>query len=182
MTLRHEVRNAIPSASHPITHATLEDLPYLNGVISETLRLYPSIPATMRQSICDTIIAGTSIPAHTLIFICPYAINRAVEGWGPNANDFVPERWIDTTADGVQRPNKHGGAPSNFNDLTFLHGPRACIGKDFAKAELRAAVAAIVGRFAFELQYPAEEVVPAAVITMKPAGGLKLRMKVVEGW
>ncbi len=79
-------------------------------------------------------------------------------------------------------PNNNGGASTNFAQITFLHGPRSCIGKDFAKAELRCAVAGVVGRFAFEMQDPKQEIHIAGAVTTKPVEGMNLKMWRVEGW
>ena len=78
--------------------------------------------------------------------------------------------------------NNSGGAESNYSQLTFLHGPRSCIGQNFAKAELRCLIAAFVKAFEWEMVNPNEEVIPAGVITIKPKKGLHLRLKPLEGW
>lgn len=179
--LRAEIRKAIPDSNSPVTWDLLESLPYLNGVCEETLRLYPTVPTTIREAVRTTQVAGVTVPRDTLMLIVPFAINRNPEAWGANANEIVPERWIDVI-DGKERPNKNGGAPSNFSDITFLHGARACIGKDFAKAELRCAVAGVVGKFSMEMEDPEEEILVSGVVTTKPVQGMKLCMKVVEGW
>lgn len=157
-------------------------MPYLNGVCEETQRLFPTVPATIREAVRETTVAGVTIPKDTLILICPYAVNRAPAAWGPDADQIVPERWIDTLPDGTKRPNKNGGAPSNFSEITFLHGQRACIGRDFAKAELRCAIAGVVGKFNIEMEDPNEELTIAGVITTKPVQGMKLKMRPIEGW
>ncbi|KAJ5880478.1 uncharacterized protein N7473_011531 [Penicillium subrubescens] len=180
--LRTEIRTKIPSATHPITHTDLESLPLLNGVCQEVLRLYPTVPATIRESIRDTTVAGKHVPRGTRLILCPYAINRAPIFWGEDGDAFVPERWIDTDKNGNQVPNNNGGASTNFAQITFLHGQRACIGKDFARAELRCAVAGVVGRFAFEMQDPKQEIHIAGAVTTKPVEGMNLKMWRVEGW
>ncbi|CEJ61736.1 Putative Cytochrome P450 monooxygenase [Penicillium brasilianum] len=180
--LRTEIRTKIPSATHPITHADLESLPLLNGVCQEVLRLYPTVPVTIREAICNTTVAGKHVPRGTRLILCPYAINRAPIFWGEHGEEFLPERWIDTDKAGNQIPNNNGGASTNFAQITFLHGQRACIGKDFARAELRCAVAGVVGRFAFEMQDPKQEIHIAGAVTTKPVEGMNLKMWRVEGW
>ncbi|OQE15446.1 hypothetical protein PENSTE_c028G07114 [Penicillium steckii] len=142
--LRQEIRETIPSPDASVSWQDLEAMPYLNGVCQEVLRLYPTVPMTGREAIRETTIAGKKIPKGTTVALCPQAVNRSYEFWGENADQFLPERWIDTDPEtGKQSPNKHGGASTNFAQITFLHGPRACIGKDFAKAEFRCAVAGL---------------------------------------
>jgi cytochrome P450 len=185
--VRTEVRNALPGdVSHSAKASTglserLEALPYLNAVCNETLRLYPTVPIVLRTAIRDTRIGDTIVPKDTQILIAPAAINRSYDLWGTDADEFRPERWIDKKADGQLKPNNHGSASSNYSYLTFLHGPRSCIGQGFAKAELRVLVATWVKKFEFEMNNPNDKVVAAGVVTVKPQHGLNLRVKILDG-
>lgn len=78
--------------------------------------------------------------------------------------------------------NHHGGAPTNFAQITFLHGQRLCIGKGLARAELRCVAAGVVGRFVMQMQRPEEEIHIAGAVTTKPKEGMHLKMTRVEGW
>ncbi|PNP82923.1 hypothetical protein FNYG_03801 [Fusarium nygamai] len=175
--LREEVRNSLPEdlATNPTVDLAgiLEQLPYLNGVMHETLRLYPTVPLTMRQAIRDTRIGDQFIPEGTDIMVSIWYINRSEAIWGPDATEFKPERWI--TDDG--KPNQNGGASSNYNFLTFLHGPRSCIGQGFAKAELRCLLATMVRSFEWTLSMDDKLVMPRGVITIKPENGMYLDLK-----
>ncbi|KGO35829.1 Cytochrome P450 [Penicillium expansum] len=77
---------------------------------------------------------------------------------------------------------RRGGASTNFAQITFLHGQRSCIGKDFARAELRCAIAGVVGRFLFEMQDPKQVIHVAGAVTIKPVEGTHLRIRRVDGW
>ncbi|KAB8205654.1 Cytochrome P450 [Aspergillus parasiticus SU-1] len=180
--LRTEIRERIPSGNHPITWSDLETLPLLNGVCQEVLRLYPTVPMTIREAVRDSVVAGKHIPRGTRILLCPYAINRSPEFWGNDGEEFRPERWIDTDKNGQLVTNNNGGASTNFAQITFLHGQRSCIGKDFARAELRCAVAGVVGRFRFEMQNPKQKIHIAGAVTTKPVEGMHLRMSRVDDW
>ncbi|RAQ58065.1 cytochrome P450 monooxygenase [Aspergillus flavus] len=180
--LRTEIRERIPSGNHPITWSDLETLPLLNGVCQEVLRLYPTVPMTIREAVRDSVVAGKHIPKGTRILLCPYAINRSPEFWGNDGEEFRPERWIDTDKNGQLVTNNTGGASTNFAQITFLHGQRSCIGKDFARAELRCAVAGVVGRFRFEMQNPKQKIHIAGAVTTKPVEGMHLRMSRVDDW
>ena len=167
------------------TSADVEALPYLNAVVNEALRLYPSVPATAREAVRDTYIPVKQengglverlIPAGTRVQLLPWAINRSPSIWGPDAEQFVPDRWI-----GEGRANT-GGQSSNYSQITFLHGPRSCIGQGFAKAELKCLVATLFGRIEVQLADPAKKVFPAGVITTKPNDGMHLKMRSIEGW
>jgi len=72
------------------------------------------------------------------------AMNTSPVIWGPDGREFKPERWLE------------GGLPKKameiqgYNHLmTFIDGPRHCIGKNFAVAEFKAALAVLVANFSF---------------------------------
>ncbi|KAF1938889.1 cytochrome P450 [Clathrospora elynae] len=181
--LREEIHKTIPNPkalSNPTFDIAnlLENMPYLNGVCNEVLRLFPTIPVSARVAIRDTTIAGQFIPSGTMSFIVPWAINRNPALWGPDSEDFVPERWIDKD---TGRATMNGGANSNYAFLTFLHGPRSCIGERFARAEMRSLIATFVGSFEMEMADPGEKVIVGGTITSKPMKGMRLRLKAV-GW
>ncbi|KAK6430844.1 hypothetical protein LTR95_012998 [Oleoguttula sp. CCFEE 5521] len=180
--LREEVRSLLPSPSSPITATQLDSCHYLHAVCSEVLRLYSPVSMTLRIADKDATLNGHFIPADTTIILAPWAINNSKKLWGEDAHDFKPERWLD--ADG--KANNKGGADSNFSFLTFLHGPRSCIGQKFAQAEFACIVAAWVGTFetSFEensLLATGEPEIKGG-ITSKPKGGLWVNLKEVPGW
>ena len=73
----------------------------------------------------------------------------------------------------IKRANKH--FPSSL-------GPRSCIGLQFAKSEFHCLLAAVIGRFEVELEPKDKEIGVETGIVARPKGGLKLRMRVVDGW
>ncbi len=177
--LRDEIRSNLPSVNDPtrtVTAAMLDRLPYLHAVCNEVLRVYSPVPLTLRVAAKDTTIVGQFVPKGTTIILSPWAINTSKELWGADAAEFNPDRWL-----GPGRTNT-GGADSNYSFLTFLHGPRSCIGQSFAKAEFACLVAAIVGRFEMELENKDADVEIQGGITAKPKGGLNVSMKALEGW
>ncbi|KAH7090696.1 cytochrome P450 [Paraphoma chrysanthemicola] len=181
--LRAEIHQYIPNPealSEPNFDiaALLESLPYLNGVCNEVLRLYPTIPVTARMTSRDTSVAGHPLPKGTVMTIVPWATNRNPELWGQDAEQFVPGRWIDKE---TGRASMNGGADSNYSFLTFLHGPRSCIGERFARAELRALVAVLVGSFVLQMADPNEEVIVGGTVTSKPMHGMRLKLE-STGW
>lgn len=108
-----------------------------------------------------------------------WGINRSPHLWGSDAASFVPERWIDAH---TGKANNTGGQTSNYANLTFLHGPRSCIGERFARSELKALMAIWVGRLAMEMADPNEVPVPAGAITTKPRDGMRLKLRILDGW
>lgn len=145
-------------------------MPYLNAVTSEQLRLYPVVPITGRTAIRETTLLGQVIPKGTMIISSPWAINRSTATWGPDAEEFKPERWLGEKAK----------SRSPYDILTFLHGPRGCIGQAFSRAELKCLVAAMVMKFEMKMEDPTEKIEPAGLITVKPKNGLRLRLREIS--
>lgn len=157
----------------------MEELPFLNGIINETLRLFPTVPLTQRVAIRDTTLGGYRVPAGTNIYFSPWLIHRSKEIWGPEADQFVPERWI-KVENGVQKKDPSGGMRSNLDFTTFLHGPRSCIGQSFAKAELRCLTAALVSQYEWILCVEGTYIPMRGLVTLNPARGLPLRLTPLE--
>lgn len=181
--LRAEIRAKLPSVDEDkeVNSFDIDHMPYLNAVCSEVLRYYPPVPVTLREAAVDTTILGEHIPAGTSIFIVPWATNKDKALWGPDADKFIPDRWL---SNGVT--NAHGGASSNYAMETFLHGPRSCIGQAFARAEFACLLAAWVGRLEFELwnseEMDVNKLEIKAGVTARPAKGMWVKARVLEGW
>ncbi|KAL8786457.1 MAG: hypothetical protein Q9213_002773 [Squamulea squamosa] len=171
--LRDELRSANlpdPRSFHSSVSASqIDHLPYLNAFCNEILRLYPPIPATVRVATCDTSIIGHHVPKGTNIFLAPWATNANKELWGEDAEDFKPERWTDSSID------------NNYAFMTFLHGPRSCIGQGFARGELLCLVAAWVSCFETSFEVDGYQIEVKNGLTPRPAG-LSVRVKVLEEW
>ncbi|KAL8995735.1 MAG: hypothetical protein Q9169_004593 [Polycauliona sp. 2 TL-2023] len=178
--LRDEVQSLLPNpVDEPdaiVTSDMIEKMPYLNNVSREVLRLFPPVAVTMRVAVKDTTICGQYIPQGTTLMIPPWAVNGSTELWGPDATEFKPERWQRST-DG----KSVGNVSSNYQSLTFLHGPRSCIGQSFAMGEFQCLVAAWVGAFVTELQDPDFVPVIRDGITARPKDGLHVRVTPVAG-
>lgn len=178
--LRQEVAEAFPAGFSPDSDVdlgvTLEQMPYLNGIMNETFRLYPTVPMTIRVAQRDSRIGDYFIPKDTTLVMSMWLINRSPSIWGADAGVFRPERWIND--DG--KPNQNGGSSSNYDFLTFLHGPRSCIGQNFAKAEMRCLLSAMVSSFRWELAMDEAKVIPRGVITIKPEHGMYLKLTPLE--
>lgn len=177
--LRAEVRASLPrpDSGNSITAADIERLPYLNAVCAEVLRHHSPVPLTLREANIDTTIQGVHVPKGTMLYLVAWATNRDPNLWGPDVDEFQPERWLHDAS---------GGAETNYALLTFLHGPRSCIGEKFARAEFACLLATFVGRFEFELADPGmadERTIPIRRgATSKPENGLWMKTRKVEGW
>ncbi|CAG8474783.1 15421_t:CDS:2 [Dentiscutata heterogama] len=123
------------------SHDSLKNLKYLNAVIYETLRLFPaSIGGILRQTTKDTVIDGYFIPKDTAVSASIWTVHKSKEIWGPDADDFVPERWINS---------KNSSMKNAF--YGFGAGSRNCIGVNFAWMEMRLLLASLLLNFKFEM-------------------------------
>ena len=174
--LREEVREHVDSLDDHVDSTKLDGMPYLHAVCNEVLRLYSPVPLTLRDAAVDTTILGQFVPKGTKVILCPWAVNHSKELWGDDAGEFNPDRWM------AAGQTNSGGAVSNYAFLTFLHGPRSCIGMKFAVAELAALLAAFVGTFEFVMTDPEEEIIIKGGITARPRNGMRVNLTRVEGW
>ncbi|KAJ7896534.1 cytochrome P450 [Mycena leptocephala] len=144
----------------------LNALPYLDCVVRETQRAHASVPVVSRVAMRDDVIPletpytdrnGTVHETIRLmkgqVVILPIlAVNRDLAIWGPDADQFIPERWERSPAISTSIP----GLWSSM--LTFLGGPRACIGFRFSLVELKALLFTLVRSLEFELAVPAADI------------------------
>ncbi|TFL06721.1 cytochrome P450 [Pterulicium gracile] len=160
--LRKELLS-IPDA-HP-TMDQLDSLPFLDSVVRETLRLHPPVPNTLRNCTQDDLIpVGTpytdkdgnlqkfiKVQKGNTIFVPIMAINRSKAIFGPDAFEFSPSRWANL-------PAAASGIPGMLNMMSFLGGPRACIGYRFSVMEIKVFLFTFLRAFEFELAVPASEI------------------------
>lgn len=110
----------------PITYLQTQQLPYLNAVAKEAMRLRPSIVAQLLRYTPEEglTIDGTWIPPNTTVGISALAQNRDKAIWGADANEFRPQRWLESEAKARYLES---------NNMTFGgNGPRMCIGRNIA--------------------------------------------------
>ncbi|KAJ5683338.1 hypothetical protein N7462_006503 [Penicillium macrosclerotiorum] len=133
--LRCEIRDTVgfgPEASIP-TISQIKALPYLSLVLKEVLRLYPSVPVNSRAALKTTTLPVGGGPTGTApvlvrkgeaVGYCVYAMHRRKDIYGPDADQFRPERWKNDALKNV-----------GWGYLPFNGGPRICLGQDFALLE-----------------------------------------------
>jgi cytochrome P450 len=125
----------------PFQHDDLKNLPYLNAVINETMRLKPvAMGGLPRQTHSDYLLGGKyHIPKGMLVAGNIYCCQTSPEYW-PEPLAFKPERWLE----GSDIP----ADKSAF--FPFSSGSRNCIGQNFAWMEMRLILASFVYNFNIE--------------------------------
>lgn len=156
--------------------AKVAQIPYLQAVCHESLRLFPPFPTVRRQATRPTTLLGYTIPKDTLLVASPWIVNRDASHWGPDASQFRPERWLETSRAGEPpKFNARGGSSGKHSFLTFFHGPRSCIGQVFATSELVITVTALISKF--QLTLGERKPVWEDEIALKPVEGFEVILK-----
>ncbi|KAF2790391.1 cytochrome P450 [Melanomma pulvis-pyrius CBS 109.77] len=142
-----EIRDAFPSGDN-MTLDALKDLPYLNAVLNEGLRLCPPIPWVLprRVPVGGDTVCGVWLPGGTPVSIQQWTLNRDPTYFHSSLS-FCPERWL---------PEASSNPKSEFfNDQRqainpFSVGPRNCMGQHLAWAEMRLILSKLLWNFDFE--------------------------------
>ena len=147
--LREEVsRISVDSEGLP-EPKDLAQLPYLNAVVRESLRLYAPLPAfEPRSSPVDTVIDGYEIPAGTVVGMSPFCLHRD-ETIYPSPLIFRPERWLSDSGTLIPESDlKH----KYF--WAFSSGGRMCIGMHLANAEMLTLLVALFRNYKTYARHP----------------------------
>ena len=149
----------------PPAAGDLTALTYLNGVVHETLRLYPPGVISARKVMRDLSFDGHRIPAGRLLIFSAYVTHRIPEIW-PGPTQFRPQRW-DPDFPGYRKP-----APHEF--IPFSRGLHRCIGSGMATTEMTVMLARLVARTT--LRMPAQRIGAANVAALSPKPGLTVEV------
>lgn len=148
----------------PVTQRDLQDLKYLDMIIKETLRLYPSVPVIGRETTEDIQVGDVIIPARTGVNMNLYAVMRDPD-YFTDPHVFKPERFGDET---TQKINPYAYAP-------FSAGPRNCIGQKFATLEMKSTISKMLRHF--ELLPLGPEVQPIISLILRSATGIHIGLR-----
>lgn len=108
-----------------IEDTDIENLPYLQAIVKETLRLYPPAPLSVpHEAMQDCQVCGFHIQKGTLLFVNLWKLHRDPSLW-PDPEVFCPERFL-TTHVGIDASGQH------FEFIPFGSGRRSCPGATFA--------------------------------------------------
>jgi cytochrome P450 len=127
----HAEISAHPYSTPVIPNSTAQEMPYLQAVIKEGLRIFPPVAGLMAKESPpggDTF-KGQYIPGGTRVGYCAWGIYRDADIWGADAGEFRPERWIDDSEEKI----KH---MESTLDLIFSYGRYQCLGRPVALMEL----------------------------------------------
>ncbi|ARU59150.1 MAG: cytochrome P450 [Pseudomonadales bacterium] len=163
--VQHELETVLQGNAP--TMSDLADLHYLRNVIKESMRLFPAAFVFGRESVEDVQLGPWKIPKGTTVLVSPWVSHRS-EKYFANAQSFEPDRWTEDFEKN-QLPR--------YVYMPFGGGPRVCIGEGFAMMEAQTLLAILLQSFEFEYAGD-EKPKPFASITLSPAAGMKMRLRV----
>ncbi|PWY67989.1 benzoate 4-monooxygenase cytochrome P450 [Aspergillus sclerotioniger CBS 115572] len=139
-----EIRGAF-STYEQIEFSALTRLPYLNAVLQETLRIYPPVAVTLPRVVPanGAIIDGQFVPAGVTVGVNHFACYHDPRNFH-RPMDFLPDRWLPECQDTFKDDHRNSFQPFSF-------GPRNCLGKNLAWAEMRLIAAKLLFWFDLEL-------------------------------
>ncbi|KAG0489039.1 hypothetical protein HPP92_007850 [Vanilla planifolia] len=124
-----------------LDESDLINLHYLQGVIRETLRLYPAAPLLLpHESSDDCTVAGFFVPRGTILFVNAYHIHRDPNMW-PNPLEFKPERFVPLFS------GETGSDRPHAKMFAFGMGRRSCPGDGLAMRLVALAVGGLLQSF-----------------------------------
>ncbi|KAI1389086.1 cytochrome P450 [Hypoxylon trugodes] len=145
--LQQELDTAIPDNENVKVpeYETIRNLPYLQAVVNETLRIHSTsgigLPRIIPPNSDGVWIRGYYFPPGTVLSVPTYTMHHSREIWGRDADEFRPERWLeDEGQGGLTARQKNAFIP-------FSTGPRACVGRNVAEMEMKMIAATWARRY-----------------------------------
>ncbi|CAI7596073.1 unnamed protein product [Penicillium glandicola] len=181
--LRDELRSSpetfkfTPGQEHHIPSATtLENLPFLNAALKESIRLRGNVPTSNPRITHDAITdlgPYNQIPVGTRVSAFAWCLHRNEDIY-PDAEKWIPERWLSAEGDRFE-----GGEQERWF-WAFGTGSRRCLGQNLAFEMLRYCVAAIFTNFETTISDDSTFMGPDGFVTGKVGEKLDIRFKRVQ--
>ncbi|KAI0701728.1 cytochrome P450 [Earliella scabrosa] len=161
--LRDEIAHAVEAygIGNTLEFDKLMELPYMDAICRETLRVSPGVATLFRDTIKDTVlplsepirmrdgtvVSALPLPKGTRVVPDILGCNRDTALWGPDAAVWRPERWLEPLPRAVEEAH----IPGVYSHLmTFIGGGRACIGFKLAQVEIKTVLFVLLQHFKFE--------------------------------
>jgi len=149
------------NGSNP-TPEQLDKLSYLEGVLKETMRIFPAGTWTGRLAMKDFELDSHPLPKGTWVVMSPYITHRLPEVFS-DPYQFKPERWL----------TAHHSA---YEFMPFSAGPRYCIGTSLAMMQLKTAMSILLQSHSYVLK-PGTKVDYVGLNSIRPKHGLPMVVK-----
>ncbi|XP_029292888.1 cytochrome P450 4V8 [Cottoperca gobio] len=164
--VQQEIEEVFGTSDRPVSIEDLKKLKYLECVIKEALRLFPSVPFFARSIGEDCHINGFKVPKGANAVIITYALHRDPR-YFPEPEEFRPERFL---------PENSVGRPP-YAYIPFSAGLRNCIGQRFALMEEKVILASILRKFSIESCQKREDLRPVGELILRPEKGILIKLE-----
>ncbi|BFG36650.1 hypothetical protein CerSpe_229230 [Prunus speciosa] len=148
----------------------LSKLKTLTMVIQESLRLYGPGVILAREALAEMKLGDFTVPEGVHIWTLIPTVHRDPENWGPDANEFKPERFANGVSEACKYPQAY---------VPFGHGSRSCIGQTFGMVQLKIVLPLILSKFSFSLS-PNYQHSPVYKMLLLPEHGIRLLVRRVQ--
>jgi cytochrome P450 len=160
-----EEQDRVLGGAPPTIDQLERELPYLDMVVDEVLRLYPPAWIGPRRAVRDFEWGGRQVPRGAYVNYCSWASHRLPEVF-PEPEAFVPERFTRERKAALPR-----GAY-----VPFGGGKRVCIGKRFGLIEVKLVTTMLLQRLRADV-LPGRTMTVRQMPTLSPDGGLRMRLR-----
>ncbi|XP_065220166.1 cytochrome P450 4C1-like [Planococcus citri] len=161
--LHEEIQQVFGDSDREATYQDVQQLTYLEMVIKESLRLYPSVPYFSRLLTTDLKIDDYVIPRTTNVAVVPYLVHRNPEIY-PDPEKFIPERFLPHLS-----KQRHP-----YAYIPFSAGFRNCIGQKFANLEEKVVISTVLRKFKLSTDMRKEEVEVLPHLILRPHPKIKI--------
>jgi cytochrome P450 len=143
------------------TAADYRDLTVTQAIVKESMRLRPPVWIMGRRALEPISLSGVQVAKDEVVLVCLYSLHRRPQLWS-NPTRFDWRRWQNPPAD-------------RWSYLPFGAGGRMCIGERFAWMESVLLIAAVAQTWDFDVLR--REIEPLAQLTLRPSGGVPVRLR-----
>ncbi len=162
--IKAKLQNEIASLGANPDPMAIAQLPYLDAVCKETLRIYPVAMLTFPRTVLKpTELIGYKLEAGQVLMGCIYLLHQREDVY-PEHHQFKPERFLAQEF-------------SAYEFFPFGGGKRRCIGEALAKLEMKLALATIISSYELELKSHRPEAPARRGVTLAPQTGVQMIFK-----
>lgn len=155
---------------NPITWSESQRMPYFQAVVKESLRIHPGLGQLIPRDVPQggLVICGQYLPEGTVVGCNAWTIHRDRGVFGSNADEFVPERWLESDEKQIR-------AMENAI-FAFGAGSRVCLGKNIALLEISKLVPEFLRRFEVTLVDPSRYTLRPGWLVLQKGLDVSLKM------
>lgn len=134
-----EILTVCPGKNQNLTDDDFQHLKYLERVLKETMRLFPTVPAIARVASDAFKMGRYDVPKDTHLLIGIMPMHRSERQWGPTALIFDPDRFLPERIDKI----------NSYAYIPFSGGKRDCVGLKYAMMFLKTILVKLLREYEF---------------------------------